>query len=262
MTEYEIYSYESFRKKYQDDIRSVPRASFDVIDGTLLGEYISKLKAEKQNLSAFPEKTIVDPSTGKREDRTEYPVTAVREAILNTLVHRDYSIHTEGMPIQIKMFSDRIEISNPGGLYGRLRLDQLGKKQPDTRNPVLENAMEILGLTENRYSGIPTIRKTMEKYGLDEPVFLDERGTFTVVLYNARQKEQDFKSRETDASLMDYLSAPRSKDEIAEFLGIKTVSYAMQTYVYPLIKSGLVRLTIPEKPRSHDQKYVRCNQKQ
>lgn len=345
MTEYEIYSYESFRKKYQDDIRSVPRASFDVIDGALLGAYIDKLKEEKKNLSELPDKTIyelmsltrseeltlsavllfcrypqaffpqlcitavvmpgdeigelgetgerfidnqriegtipemldqaiafvrknmrtktiIDPSTGKREDRTEYPVTAIREAILNTLVHRDYSIHTEGMPIQIKMFPDRIEISNPGGIYGRLRLDQLGKKQPDTRNPVLVNAMEILGLTENRYSGIPTIRKTMEKYGLDEPVFLDERGIFTVILYNDRSKEQDSESCETDASLMDYLSVPRSKDEIAEFLGLKTVTYAMQTYIYPLVKKGLVRLTIPEKPRSHDQKYVRCNQKQ
>lgn len=102
----------------------------------------------------------------------------------------------------------------------------------------------------------------MEKYGLDEPVFLDERGTFTVILYNDRSKEQDSESCETDASLMDYLSVPRSKDEIAEFLGLKTVTYAMQTYIYPLVKKGLVRLTIPEKPRSHDQKYVRCNQKQ
>lgn len=60
MTEYEIYSYESFRKKYQDDIRSVPRASFDVIDGALLGAYIDKLKEEKKNLSELPDKTIYE----------------------------------------------------------------------------------------------------------------------------------------------------------------------------------------------------------
>ena len=86
-------------------------------------------------------KTIIYPETGKREDRTDYPVTAIREAILNALVHRDYSIHTEGMPIQVLMFEDRIEIRNPGGIYGRMSLDQLGKVQADTRNPVLAMAL-------------------------------------------------------------------------------------------------------------------------
>lgn len=43
--------------------------------------------------------------------------------MLNALVHRDYSIHTAGVPIQIVMFEDRIEIINPGGIYGRIRGD-------------------------------------------------------------------------------------------------------------------------------------------
>ena len=87
------------------------------------------------------------------------------------------------MPIQLIMFEDRIEIHNPGGLYGRITIDQLGKIQPDTRNPVLASALETLGITENRYSGIPTIRMEMEKYNLRQPEFLDERGSFIVKLY-------------------------------------------------------------------------------
>ena len=67
-------------------------------------------------------KTIINPRTGKREDRTDYPITAIREAILNALVHRDYSIHTQGMPIQLIMYEDRIEIRNPGGIYGRIKI--------------------------------------------------------------------------------------------------------------------------------------------
>ena len=74
------------------------------------------------------------------------------------------------------MYPDRIEIKNPGGIYGRLRIDQLGKMQPDTRNPVLVTAMEVMGLTENRYSGIPTIRRSMQEAGLIEAVFTDIRG--------------------------------------------------------------------------------------
>lgn len=89
-------------------------------------------------------KTIINSQTGKREDRPDYPITAVREAILNALVHRDYSIHTEGMPIQLIMFEDRMEIRNPGGIYGRIKIDQLGKVQPDTRNPVIASELEVL----------------------------------------------------------------------------------------------------------------------
>lgn len=50
------------------------------------------------------------------------------------------------------MYRNRLEIRNPGGLYGRLTIDTLGKVQPDTRNPVLARALETLGLAENRYS--------------------------------------------------------------------------------------------------------------
>lgn len=108
-------------------------------------------------------KSIIDVETGKREDRTDYPIMAVREAVINALVHRDYSIHTEGMPIQIIMYDDRLEIHNPGGIYGRIRIDQLGKVQPDTRNPVLASELEVLGITENRLFRYTNDSKRNEK---------------------------------------------------------------------------------------------------
>ena len=55
-------------------------------------------------------RTIIDKKTGARNDKTEYPVDALREAILNAVIHRDYSIHTEGTPVQIDFFTDRVEI--------------------------------------------------------------------------------------------------------------------------------------------------------
>ena len=263
MTEYEVYSYEAFRRKYQDDVRPVEQASMKTLDSTLLSEYLIKIKKERPNLAMlenqqicelmsvtkekiptlaavmlfgfypqayFPQlcilasavpgtiigqlgtegerfldsqriqgtltqmlaeamtfirkntrtKIIIDPETGKRSDRSDYPETAVREAVLNALVHRDYSIHTEGMPIQLLIFEDRLEVRSPGGLYGRLRVDQLGKVQPDTRNPVLAVAMEALGETENRYSGIPTMRRELKQAGMQPPEFRNERGTFVV----------------------------------------------------------------------------------
>ena len=341
MTEYEVYSYEAFRKKYQDDVRTVPRATFKSLDKTLLDEYIQRLKNEKPNLSNlddeeiyelmsithndkitlssillfckypqayFPQlcitaislpsdeigetgpfgerfldnqriegnipqmleqaitfikrnirtKTIINPITGVREDRTDYPIAAIREAILNTLVHRDYSIHTEGMPIQIIIYPNRIEIINPGGIYGRLKIDQLGKVQPDTRNPVLATALEVLDITENRYSGIPTIRKTMSSYGLQEPLFMDRRGNFSVTLYNEPAKTSvgtTDKLNQQEKSLLEFLQVQRSRKEITDFLKISSTSYAIQTYVMPLVQRGLVKLTIPERPKSQAQRY-------
>lgn len=333
MTEYEIYSYEAYRKKYQDDIREVTRASLQALDKTTLDKYIILLKEGKPKLAAmdeqsiyelmsvthkhnvtlssvllfspypqayFPQfcitavvvpgkevgevdddgarfldnariegtipemleeaisfvkrnmrkKTIINPATGKREDRTDYPITAVREAILNALVHRDYSIHTEGMPIQILMFEDRMEIRNPGGIYGRMSIDQLGKVQADTRNPVLALALEVLDITENRYSGIPTIRREMKAYNLVPAEFSDERGNFIVKFY-----KKTLENSTEENNLIEFCRTPRSRKEISEFLKIKSVAYAMKRYVQPLIESGKIKLTIPDTPKSTQQKY-------
>ena len=341
MTEYEIYSYEAFRKKYQDDVRIVPRASMSVLDQTLLSDYVEKLKREKPNLSSLPNetiyelmsithdgaitfssvflfckypqaffpqlcitavalpgdnigdlgpsgerfadnqriegnipemlekaiafvrrnmrmKTIVNAETGKREDRGDYPITAIREAILNALIHRDYSIHTEGMPIQIIMYPDHIEIKNPGGIYGRITVDQLGKVQPDTRNPMIVTAMEVLHLAENRYSGIPIIRRTMNDFKLKEPVFTNKRGEFSVALYNNSIIENDLLQgmlTDKEEELLRFLKTPRTRQEIADHLGIATVAYAMQAYIQPLIDKKRVKMTIPSIPRSRSQRY-------
>ena len=201
-------------------------------------------------------KTIISPTTGRRTDRTDYPITAVREAIINALVHRDYSTHTEGMPIQLIMFEDRIEIHNPGGLYGRITIDQLGKIQPDTRNPVLASALETLGITENRYSGIPTIRMEMEKYNLRQPEFLDERGSFIVKLYKESKNDyEDMSNDEETNNLIVFCKTPRTRKEICDYLGLNSVTYAIQTYVNPLVEAGVIKLSIPDKPKSPKQLY-------
>lgn len=336
MTEYEVYSYEAYRKKYQDDIRGVQRATLSALNQKKLEEYIELLKKGKPNLSnmdtesiyelmsvtrdkevtlssalifspypqayfpqlcitaisvpgteignvgefgerfldnqriegSIPEMldeairfvkknmkymTIINSKTGAREDRADYPITAVREAIINALVHRDYSIHTEGMPVQIIMYEDRMEIRNPGGIYGRIKVDQLGKMQPDTRNPVLALALETLRITENRYSGIPTIRKEMEKYHLREPQFADTRGSFVVTFYKA---DNVTKTETEDVNnLLMFCRTPRTRKEICDYLELSSVSYAIQTHVMPLVESGKLKMTMPDKPRSSKQLY-------
>ena len=160
------------------------------------------------------------------------------------------------MPIQIIMFEDRMEIRNPGGLYGRIRVDQLGKVQPDTRNPVLASSLEVLGVTENRYSGIPTIKKEMKRYNLREPEFLDGRGNFVVKFYKEMiQNEVEEKYDEETNNLIIFCKTPRTRKEICEYLGLSSVTYAIQTHVMPLVESGKIKLSIPDKPKSPKQLY-------
>lgn len=215
MSEYEIYSYEAFRKRIKDDLRPVDHARMTLFDAERLENYLAMVKRERKNLAEnvsdqeilelmgvtvdgvpslagvmvfskypqayFPQlcitavslpgtemgdvgdvgerfidnkritgpipdmleeavefvmrnsrtKTIIDDS-GRRADQPEYPVKAIREAILNAMVHRDYSVYTDSRPIQIEMYRDRIEIANPGGLYGKIPIDSLGKARPET----------------------------------------------------------------------------------------------------------------------------------
>lgn len=196
-------------------------------------------------------KTIIDDN-GHRVDKPEYPIKAVREAILNALVHRDYSVHTENVPIRIEMYRDRMEIINSGGLYGKISIDALGKVRPETRNAALANMLELLNITENRYSGIPTMRKEFADAGLPAPIFSVVHGEFKVVMKNGLFE----KKGSNEESLLDFCSTPRTRAEIVAFVG-KSKNHVMAHIVGPLVKENKLRMTIPDKPKSSNQKFVK-----
>ena len=336
MSEYEIYSYEAFRKRIRDDIRIVENAKMQLFDEKRMNDYLASVKNERRNLAEnvseneilelmgvisdgsptlaglmtfskypqtyFPQlcitavslpgtemgstgtdgerfidnkritgaipdmldeavefvrknsrtKTIIDDN-GKRADKNEYPIKAVREAILNALVHRDYSIHTENVPIRIEMYRDRMEITNSGGLYGKITIDALGKVHPETRNAALANMLELLNITENRYSGIPTMRMEFLNAGLPVPVFSVRHGEFKVIMKNGYHTE----SASLTDSIIEFCSVPRSRAELISFAG-KSRNYVMGRIVAPLVESGKLKMTMPDKPKSSNQKYVKA----
>ena len=197
-------------------------------------------------------KTIIDDN-GRRADKPEYPVKAVREAILNALVHRDYSIHTENVPVRIEMYRDRMEIINSGGLYGKISIDALGKVRPETRNAALANMLELLNITENRYSGIPTMRNEFANAGLPAPIFSAVHGEFKVIMKNGLYSDEE----PADESVVEFCSTPRTRAEIVDFIG-KSKNYVMSKIVNPLVKGGKLRMTIPDKPKSPNQRFVKA----
>lgn len=197
-------------------------------------------------------KTIITED-GTRADKPEYPIKAVREIILNALIHRDYSVHTERSPIRLVMYEDRLELENPGGLYGRITVDDLGKVAADTRNPYLAGALEIMNDTENRFSGIPTVIAELKKAGMPAPVFIDRRGVFKVIFYK-KAAAQD-KDADLEQEILNYCITPRSREELADRFGFEAPSYFIRTYITPLIEVGKIRMTLPDKPKSKFQKY-------
>ena len=226
------------------------------IEGTLSEMLAESLNFCRRNMKV---RTIINPETGERTDKPEYPVEAIREAMLNALIHRDYSHFTEATPIQIDFFTDRMEIHSPGGLYGRMTVADLGTAKPDLRNPTLATMSEFLLNTENRYYGIPTIRREMAKAGLPAPVFINRRNEFIVILYNkpiSNEQETPLSLNKGKEGLLEFCKTPRTRQEIANYLGINTVFYVMKHYIQPLVESGELLLTIPDKPRSRNQQFV------
>ena len=251
-----------------------------VVDGTVFGElggsgerFIDNKRIEGtipqmlEEAMAFVRRnirnaTVID-NNGERNDKPEYPMKAVREIILNALIHRDYSAHTEDSPIRIVLYKDRLEVENPGGLYGRLTINDLGKLPADTRNPFLAASLEVMINTENRFSGIPTIMQEMKNAGLMPPVFESRRGNFKAILYNDRHTDVtetpntmiEMQDDSVEAKIKAFCSTPKSKDEIAEHLNLGSAYYIVTRYLKPMLETGILAMTIPEKPKSKFQKY-------
>lgn len=124
---------------------------------------------------------------------------------------------------------------------------------PETRNAVLANILELLKVTENRYSGIPTMRTECLNAGLPAPIFSVVHGEFKVVIKNGYNKE----AQSISDSIVEFCLTPRTRAELIAFTG-KSRTYTMTQMVQPLIDSGKLKLTLPEKPKSSKQKFVKA----
>ena len=93
----------------------------------------------------------------------------------------------------------------------------------------------------------------MKKAGMKEPVFENLRNEFAVTFYNSTDAEAEPEEQEKD--LLAFCKEPKTRAEIAGYLGLTTVSYAMQNHIKPLVEKGALCMTIPNHPRSKNQKY-------
>jgi len=122
----------------------------------------------------------------EREETFEYPQFAVREAIVNAICHRDYRL--KGRRIEIRMYSDRLEVISPGGLPGFITIENI-KDEHFSRNPRIVNGLFQWGYIEELGLGIDRMMEVMKQAGHKPPTFDARPYSFAVTLFNQREKQ-------------------------------------------------------------------------
>jgi ATP-dependent DNA helicase RecG len=122
----------------------------------------------------------------EREETFEYPQFAVREALVNAICHRDYRI--KGRRIEVRMYSDRLEVISPGGLPGFITVENIVDEH-FSRNPRVVNGLFQWGYIEELGLGIDRMMEVMEQAGHLPPSFDARPYSFAVTLYNSREKQ-------------------------------------------------------------------------
>lgn len=136
-----------------------------------------------------------------RRDVTDYPILACREAIINALQHRDYSPDGLGSQVQINLFADRLEILNPGGLYGAASFNSLPRGISATRNTRLSQLLEYTPyveedgtsgyVIENRGTGLQQIEQELKDALMPQADLKDYVSAFQITFFKRRLSEDE-----------------------------------------------------------------------
>jgi ATP-dependent DNA helicase RecG len=206
----------------------------------------------------------------KREERPELPEEALREAVVNALAHRDYRSTAN---VQVYIFKDRVEIVSPGGLPAGMTEADLGIKSIP-RNPLLFGMLFRMEAVEHIGSGIKRIRSLCREYGVAEPHINVSEHWFTVTFPRTEAQvgngQAEFKSQVTGEvagevtgevagevrQLLNILAnGALSRTDAQAALGLKGQANFRERYLGPALETDLIEMTVPDKPRSRNQRY-------
>ena len=141
----------------------------------------SLLKGEEALKNFINVRYEITGETPERKEHWDYPLPALREALMNALVHRDYFKKHE--QILIKIYDDKIWFHNPGGLPKGLSIEQLKEKpQSVPRNPLIARIFYLAGYIERYGSGIQRILTSFADAGLPEPEFKTDTWGLTLTM--------------------------------------------------------------------------------
>ena len=179
-----------------------------------------------------------------RKDIWDYPLEAIREALLNAVIHRDYFKYN--VQTQIKIFNDWIWFFNTGGLPDGITLEQLKTTHPSVaRNPLIVHIFYLAGLIEEYGSGIGRIMDTLKKANLPEPEFKEEFAGFSLYMRKDYYTEERLKEMGLNDRQIKAVMYVKEKGKITnkEYQELNKVSKPTSTRDL----DGLVKKSILEK---------------
>ncbi len=189
-----------------------------------------------------------------REDVPEYPMEAVREAAANALMHRDYSLDAQSSPVRVELYPDRLEIINPGGLFGPLTVDELGKSgSTQSRNQFLSRILEDVSYTdvdgqtghvvENRGTGYAIIKGSLADALMDPPIAVSQLDEFRILFRHRKMTEQESSSYSRgnmEQAILSYLAQRQSASTSELSSASGTSAKTIRDYLSHMMADGLV----------------------
>ena len=206
----------------------------------------------------------------QRKEIPEIPVDAVREALINSFCHKEYGT---GQNNEVSIYKDRIEIYNPGAFPAGYEPEDFisGRERPIRRNPLIAQTLYYSKNVESFGTGLKRIADACDAAGCKYKFEVLKSG-FVVIFYRAvsdaddnlwgdtlrypQDTPQDTPQVTVQDKIVMFCEEPRSKVEIARHCDYKDIKYFTNKYLRPMLESGELLMTIPEKPNSKNQKYI------
>ena len=187
-----------------------------------------------------------------REAHPLFPELAIRELVANALIHQDMTVTGAGP--QIELFSDRIEITNPG--CSLVKPDRMIDLPPRSRNEALASLMRRMGMCEEQGSGLDKVFTVVEVFQLPPPLLRADENSMRVVLYAPRSFAEMTQDERVRAcyfhAVLKFLSGDKMKNaSLCARLGIDPKNAAQASVVInKALNAGLIRVADPDHPRA------------
>ncbi len=243
--------------------------------GIIVEKPIPSYKVFKGDAFTLVDQTVdfilskLDYSVGTRHEQVqipggyEIPREIIAEAVVNAIAHRDYRSNGS---VQVMLFSDRLEIWNPGMLpmgWTTEKLKAVHNSVP--KNPLLAEPMYLAGYIERLGTGTADIMRISAEVGLKEPEFIQEEDIFKTIIYRPQVsvRSTEFRGISIEYSpipdeiiqVINVIDGEMKRSEIMEKLGLTHRENFINNYLDPALKMGLIESTYPENPKHPKQKY-------
>ncbi len=221
---------------------------------------ITNLLETYDRLIAFGQKHLSDPFVQEGIQSISARDQILREIFSNSLAHRDYS---SGYIAKFVIEKERLYTENANRSHGHGAL-QLSSFEPYSKNPPISKVFREIGLADELGSGMRNTYKYTQLYSGGTPEFI-EGDVFRTVIpltpvavekVGPQEKTHDATHDKTHDAILAFCVEPRSKAEIAEHCGYKNTKNFTQKYLRPLLDSEMLKMTLPDKPKSKNQKYI------